>query len=560
MEHTHVGATLSALSRPALILLTSFLLAACEPADDDPDRVEILEIVSADLPDGRVGEPFAAAVQARGGRAPYVFRGGSGQLPPGLSLHEDGRVDGTPTDDGSFPFEVVVADDRGDRARRALEVDIRPEDEPPSPLRFVTALLPTADLGEPYGAALEAEGGRPPYGWRLVLGRLPDGLSLDSEGAEIAGVPTELGVQVVTIRLEDASGMDAQDRELELAVSPAPELLTEVLPIGVAGEPYQAQLEVAGGAWPLSYEAYSGTLPEGLTLQPSGLIAGTPVESDSRPVRFRVTDASGVIRERRIRVWVVDDRPWEGWSDLEVPPNCGLEEPIVVRGTVLVDDPAMIARVQVAVDVTYDDMGMVDIDAVAPDGTRVRLHVGGPRAGGAHGIHFLYERDRISWGSFSPWIGMGPRGTWALEVRVLPDPGFGCVDRPGRLQRFAVVLGPETSSEDYLRVRGVSPNNLIDGPFARITGGGLDQDEFDLAVEEWSTGANGVPEGGTGDDELLGAAAVLWASDLPAEVGVLAPDGHFQSGEATGQGILTGEVGERTIELPVKVVPPDWVP
>lgn len=531
---------------------------ACDP-DDDPGRVEVLEIVSADLPGGRVAEPFVAVVQARGGHAPYAFRGGSGQLPPGLSLHEDGRLVGTPTEDGVFAFEIVVADGRGDRARRGFEVEIEPADEPPTELRFVTALLPTGDLGEPYEAVLEADGGLPPYVWTLVEGRLPDGLQLDSDRATIAGVPAELGVEVLTIRLEDASGVDAEERELELAVSPAPNLVTQVLPIAVVGEPYQAQLEVTGGAWPLSYEAYSGALPEGLTLHPSGLIAGTPVEVDSAPVRFRVTDAAGVIREQRIRVWVVADRPWEGWTDLEVPPNCGLEEPIVLRGTVVVDDPAMIARVQIAVDVSYDDMGMIDIDAVAPDGTRVRLRVGGPRAGGPTGIHFLYESDTRSWGSLSPWIGMGPLGTWALEVRVLPDPGFGCVDRPGRFQRFAVVLGPETSSDDYLRVRGVSPNNLIDGPFARITGGGLDQDELDLSVEEWSVGANGVPEGCTGDDVLLGTGAV-WSSDLPSEVGVLTPEGHFQSGEATGQGVLTAEVGDRTVELPMKVVAPDWVP
>ncbi len=538
------------------------LLASCSCSDDDgPDLVETLEIVPTSLPDGRVGVPYAAVLQARGGRAPYVLRGGGGLLPPGLSLHEDGRLDGTPTEEGDFGFDVVVSDALDGRARAPFELSVAPAEEPPLALRIMTAVLPTGDLGEPYRAVLQAEGGTPPYLWEVVEGSLPEGLALVGDGASTAieGVPAALGVQELTLNLADADGADVQ-RDFTIAVSPLPTLLTEVLPIAVVGEPYHAQLEVTGGAWPLVFEAYSGRLPAGLTLHPSGLVAGVAEAPDSRPVRFRVTDASGVIREQRIRIWAVEDRPWEAWVDAEMPPNCGLEEPVVVRGTVLVTDPAMIARVQVAVDTRYQDMGMADIDVVAPDGTRVPMHVGGPRAGGSLGIHFMYESDRISWGSFAPLIGMGPAGTWALEVRVLPDPGFGCVDEPGRLQRFAIVLGGETSSDDYLRVRGVHPNNLIDGPFARITGGGLAQDSFDLAIEEWSTGPNGVPEGGTGDDVLLGLPVVSWSSDLPIEVGVIEEAGHFQSGEVTGQGTLTGAIDVRSIELPVKVVPPDWVP
>lgn len=517
-------------------------------------------IVTTSLPDGQVGVPYGAVIEATGGRPPYVLRIGGGQLVPGLALQEDGRLEGTPTAEGDFGFDVVVADALGGRARATFALSVAAA--PPLALRIMTAVLPTGDLGEPYRAVLEAEGGTPPYRWEVVAGNLPDGLALDREGelTVIDGVPTALGVQELTLRLSDAGGVDFVDRAFTIAVSPPPELLTEVLPIAVVGEPYHAQLEVTGGAWPLSFEAYSGRLPAGLTLHPSGLVAGVAEAPDSRPVRFRVTDASGVIREQRIRIWAVEDRPWEAWVDAEMPPNCGLEEPIVVRGTVLVTDPAMIARVQVAVDTRYEDMGMADIDVVAPDGTRVPMHVGGPRAGGSLGIHFMYESDRISWGSFAPLIGMGPAGTWALEVRVLPDPGFGCVDEPGRLQRFAIVLGGETSSDDYLRVRGVQPNNLIDGPFARITGGGLVQDSFDLAIEEWSTGPNGVPEGGTGDDVLLGLPVVSWSSDLPADVGVMGETGHFQSGEVTGQGALTGAIDERTVVLPVKVVAPDWVP
>jgi hypothetical protein len=535
-------------------------IASCGDDDGDrPDPVEVLEILTRELPAGRVGEPYAAVLTSRGGRSPYEYRGGSGELPPGVTLEVDGLVAGTPAREGSYSLEVVVADADGGRARRVIPMTVEPP--APVPLRFVTEVLPPADRGEPYEQALVAEGGTPPYAWSLLEGALPDGITLQGDTGTLTGVPGDvLGLHTFTIALTDAGGAEPIERELEIAVAPAPVLETDVFPIAVVGRPYRASLEVTGGAWPLAFEVWSGNLPDGLALDRSGILAGTPTEADSRPVRFRVTDAAGVVRERRIRVWAVEDEPWEEHADVEVPPNCGLVEPIVVRSTVEVDDPAMITRVQVAVDVEYDDMGMVDLDVVAPDATRVTMHVGGPRVGGGPSIHFMYERDRVSWGSFAPLIGRGPRGTWAFEVRVLPDPGFGCVGVPGVLQRFAVVLGQERSGDDYLRVSGFEPNNLIDGPFARITGGGLVQDRFDLVVELWSAGANGIAEGATGDDFLIEIADVDWSSDLPADVGVLDPGGRMSTGESTGAGTMTGVYGERTIELPVKVVAPDWVP
>jgi hypothetical protein len=339
-----------------------------------------------------------------------------------------------------------------------------------------------------------------------------------------------------------------------------PVLDTFVLPIGVVGRPYSASVDFSGGAPPASLEVWSGELPEGLQIDASGAMSGTPVAAETRTFRLRVTDAVGQIAERRIRFWTVEDEPYESFVDERLPPSCGEEAPWTVTAEVGIPDSGMLVRAQLVLDLDYENVGMLDVTLVAPSGERVPVHVGGGRVGGARSLHFLYERDKRSWGSFSPLIGLNPRGSWQVEVSVLPDPGFGCAEGEGLFERVAMVVGLETSSDDYFRISGFSPNNLIDGPFARIAGGGLDQPAFDLEVERWSTGPNGIAEGGVGDDIMLQLPELAWTTDLPVDVGTIDLGGHFEAGGSTGQGTLRADVDGKQIVLPVDVVPPDWVP
>jgi hypothetical protein len=59
------------------------------------------------LPVGVVGQPYAGELRATGGWAPYRFRPVEGELPPGVSLGEDGQVRGVPTASGNFPVRGV---------------------------------------------------------------------------------------------------------------------------------------------------------------------------------------------------------------------------------------------------------------------------------------------------------------------------------------------------------------------------------------------------------------------------------------------------------------------
>jgi len=67
-----------------------------------------LGVVAASLPAGKVGIAYAQTLAASGGLAPYTWVGSG--WPPGLTLHSDGSLTGTPTAAGLYSASVSVID------------------------------------------------------------------------------------------------------------------------------------------------------------------------------------------------------------------------------------------------------------------------------------------------------------------------------------------------------------------------------------------------------------------------------------------------------------------
>jgi hypothetical protein len=65
--------------------------------------------VTGSLPGGVVGLAYSGQFGASGGRTPYLWVGGT--MPPGLVLHQNGSLTGTPTMAGTYTLSVSVADD-----------------------------------------------------------------------------------------------------------------------------------------------------------------------------------------------------------------------------------------------------------------------------------------------------------------------------------------------------------------------------------------------------------------------------------------------------------------
>ena len=71
-----------------------------------------LIISTTSCPAGQVGVSYSCTLQAAGGVAPYTWTS-SGTLPPGLTLSSAGVLSGTPTQFGTFSFNVTVTDSAG---------------------------------------------------------------------------------------------------------------------------------------------------------------------------------------------------------------------------------------------------------------------------------------------------------------------------------------------------------------------------------------------------------------------------------------------------------------
>ena len=171
--------------------------------------------ISADtLPDGVVGRPYSVVLTASGGTLPYTWSIAGGSLPGGLTL-SGALLAGTPLTAGQSTFTIRVTDASvpSTIATRALTIRI----EQDARLQVSTSVLKTGRVGLPYEAALQAEGGTPPYTWSLLAGTLPAGLSLEQE--RIAGTPEGPERTAFTVRVQDSLGAVAV-RSLTLRVRP----------------------------------------------------------------------------------------------------------------------------------------------------------------------------------------------------------------------------------------------------------------------------------------------------------------------------------------------------
>jgi hypothetical protein len=160
--------------------------------------IEPTIVTFSPLPEGAVSVPYSDTLIAAGGAAPYVWQLGQGNLPPGLSLHSDGRIDGTPTSGGDFAFTAFITDAQGHTSQSSMHLPVI------IPLRFTSSsTLPDAIAGLAYAASLSASGGTPPYTFSLWGGNLPGGVDLSPTGT-ITGVPIVSSTYFVTIRVTDS--------------------------------------------------------------------------------------------------------------------------------------------------------------------------------------------------------------------------------------------------------------------------------------------------------------------------------------------------------------------
>ncbi len=275
-----------------------------QPAQEVSREVELvvtaepLEILTESLPDAPVDTLYEAQLQARGGVGPYRWEIIAGSLPEGLQMTPEGLIAGTPTVQRSLTVSVELSDSAD--PPQVLQANYTINVVPPA-LRIVTQALPAGLVGQAFDFSFQGAGGTEPYTW-IISGQLPAGLSLFDN--RITGTPTEPLTSTLTVQLRDRDNNEVFD-DFELQVDPGPlSLLTEVLPEGRIGQPYDVTLEATGGAQP--YQWIVQNLPDGLILDPpTGRVSGQPEVFGSFNVSIRVESADAQSAQRSVSLLIM---------------------------------------------------------------------------------------------------------------------------------------------------------------------------------------------------------------------------------------------------------------
>jgi len=245
----------------------------------------------------QIGVPYGQTFTQTGGVGTINWSLSSGSLPNGLMLSADGALSGTPVGSGSFPITVRATDANNCFGERAYTLVVTP-----CPTISITPnALPSGLVGMNYSQTLTAMGGTPGYSFGVSAGMLPGGLSLSQAGV-LSGVPNVVGSFSFTVTVTDQNGCTTANSYgvnicAAITVNPA------TLPNGFTGTPYSQSLTAAGGTAGYNFTS-GGILPTGLTLSPTGVLAGTPNTLGTFNFTVTATDQNGCSGSRGYTVVV----------------------------------------------------------------------------------------------------------------------------------------------------------------------------------------------------------------------------------------------------------------
>jgi hypothetical protein len=255
-----------------------------------------LTVFPATLPSAMLGVLYNQLLLVSAPQASFALV--SGTLPPGIALSSNGSLGGMPTAVGTYSFTV--------RASTAVSAGTRtyvlPVAEPP--LTITPSRLFPATPGVFYSVPLQASGGTAPYKWSLSSGSLPDGLTLGSDGTLSGIAGGAPGVFTFSVSVKDKDGLPGF-RTLTLVVNTPVILATPTaLPAATVGSAYLQTIGAIGGVAPYTFSLLDGALPAGLSLAPSGRLAGTPTVRGTSLFTVRIADAKGISGEQTYRLVV----------------------------------------------------------------------------------------------------------------------------------------------------------------------------------------------------------------------------------------------------------------
>ena len=169
-----------------------FLFACLLSSGCSSSSTARLAVTTTSLPNGGVGAPYTASLNASGGTPGYTWSELSGgAMPKGVSLGSSGIFNGAPQVAGNFgPYVFQVTDSVGAIATTGnLTITIANPG-----LSVATTSLPPGNVNTAYSVTLAAANGTSPYTWTQISGgAMPPGIAGITSAGVITGTPTTGG-------------------------------------------------------------------------------------------------------------------------------------------------------------------------------------------------------------------------------------------------------------------------------------------------------------------------------------------------------------------------------
>lgn len=232
--------------------------------------------------------------EATGTPAPTISLA-SGALPDGFTLTPTGNpgeadLEGTPTRTGVFTFTLRASNGVAPAALTPpLTVVVRPA------VDFTAESPPrNATMGVAYAYTYAVLSTTPPPRFTVSVGALPNGLFLNATTGKLSGTPTVAGTFIFTVTASNsAASVDASQTTITVSAAAASSITADAPPpVWSVGGAYSYLFAATGSPAP-AFAVASGALPDGLTLDASGYLLGTPTTPGI--FSFTVRASNGVI-------------------------------------------------------------------------------------------------------------------------------------------------------------------------------------------------------------------------------------------------------------------------
>ena len=246
--------------------------------------------VTAQLGNATQGTPFSGKIIAIGGLAPYHFTIRFGRLPVGLTLDpKTGAIEGTPTQAGTSEFTVRASShDWLTLTDLGLKVTVAAEKKEDKVTVTVTPANVTIPSGGSQQLTAEVKGSSDKkVTWHASAG------TISTSGLFTAPSVTTAAAATVTATSAEASDAKAS---ATISITPAASsgltIATSALPDASQGAAYSAGLSATGGSQPYSWSITAGSLPDGVSLNDTGILGGNPTKTGAFSFTAKVTDAA----------------------------------------------------------------------------------------------------------------------------------------------------------------------------------------------------------------------------------------------------------------------------